>query len=152
MGQCNYAVFVPEHFPPPERSNVQHPDLAKYVKDWGRAHDDSLVDISSEGGASLGAAWCRLFNSADQGYGYVDDQTPELSVGVLPGHRRQGIGTRLLTQLLQEVRTKYRFVSLSVSADNPARTLYKHLGFEEIDRYNTSVTIRKDLPSYPSNH
>jgi len=144
-----YAIFVPEHAPPPERSIVHHPDLAKYVKGWSRQHDDGLAALSTAERRSIGAAWWRLFTHDDPGYGYVDDQTPELAVAVLPGHRNHGVGTRLLTQLLQEARTQYQCVSLSVSAAHPARRLSQRLGFQEIGGRGMSVTMRIDLSTDP---
>jgi ribosomal protein S18 acetylase RimI-like enzyme len=64
-----------------------------------------------------------------RGYGYVDDDTPELSMAVLPDYRGLGIGRRLLAELLDEAAHRYRAVSLSVATDNPARRLYERHGF-----------------------
>jgi ribosomal-protein-alanine N-acetyltransferase len=47
-------------------------------------------------GDPIGAAWLRLWSKDEQGYGFVDVHTPELSMAVRPEFRGQGIGTLLL--------------------------------------------------------
>jgi ribosomal protein S18 acetylase RimI-like enzyme len=86
-----------------------------------------------------------MWNRDDRGYGYVDAETPELSVAVLPEHRGRGIGTALVIRLLETARVRYRAVSLSVARENPALRLYEQLGFEVVDRSGTSLTMRKGL-------
>jgi L-amino acid N-acyltransferase YncA len=83
------------------------------------------------------------------GYGYVDDDTPELSIAVLPQHRGRGIGTQLLTDLLREAQTRYKAVSLSVSADNPAPEMYERAGFEVVTKEAASLTMIKELRATP---
>ena len=55
-----------------------------------------------------------------------------LDIALLPGHRGQGIGTRLLTGLLAEARAAAKPVRIYVERFNPARHLYDRLGFREI--------------------
>ena len=43
--------------------------------------------IAMEGGNRLGAAWLRLFPASAPGYGFVDEQTPELTISVVPSRR-----------------------------------------------------------------
>jgi ribosomal protein S18 acetylase RimI-like enzyme len=137
------AIYVPPHLPPPERSIIDHPDLARYISGWGRVDDIGVAAVDAD--ELVGAAWLRLMVGSNQGYGYVDDRTPELSVAVLPEYRGQGLGTQLLERLLQQARTQYPAVSLSVSMDNPARRLYEHLGFEAVSSDGTSLTMKLDL-------
>ena len=68
----------------------------------------------------------------ERGYGFVDEVTPELSMSVLPGHRRRGVGTMLLRSLLSLAEERFPAVSLSVSESNPARRLYEREGFISI--------------------
>ena len=78
------------------------------------------------------------------GYGYVDDDTPELSIAVLPQHRGRGIGTQLLTDLLREAEKRYKAVSLSVSSDNPALRMYERAGFKVVTKEEASLTMIKE--------
>ena len=66
--------------------------LARYTENWGREGDVAV--IAMEGGNRLGAAWLRLFPASAPGYGFVDEQTPELTISVVPSRRRHGLGQR----------------------------------------------------------
>ena len=71
---------------------------------------------------------------ADPGYGFVDDATPEVSIGVLEAWRGQGIGEQLLRRLAQDAwRTGLLALCLSVERQNPAVRLYERCGFETVD-------------------
>jgi ribosomal protein S18 acetylase RimI-like enzyme len=93
----------------------------------------------------VGAVWIRLMIGEAKGYGYINDQTPELSIAMLPGYRGLGLGTRLMTALIEAVRETYPALSLSVSADNPARRLYERLGFETVKVEGDSMTMQLSL-------
>ena len=56
------------------------------------------------------------------------------TIAVVPGHEGRGIGTTLLTCLIEEARRRYAVdVLLEVRADNPrAQQLYVRFGFEQI--------------------
>lgn len=98
----------------------------------------------------VGAAWLRCFGEGNKGYGYIDAETPELSIALLPTHRGKGIGTALLSALLVTAQTRCRAVCLSVSLDNPAARLYQRLGFEVVSRDATSLIMRRWLrPNLP---
>ncbi|MBW4673488.1 MAG: GNAT family N-acetyltransferase [Desmonostoc geniculatum HA4340-LM1] len=111
---------------------MNHPDLAKYVKNWGCKDDIGFVAILESSNQPVGAAWLRLFTGDNKGYGYISDRIPELAIAVLPEHRNQGIGTQLLKHLLAAAKTSYPSVSLSTRATNPALGLYERLGFEVV--------------------
>ena len=76
--------------------------LARYIENWGRAGDLSLVAM--EAGNRVGAAWFRLFAADAPGYGFVDEQTPELTISVVPSRRRHGVGQELLDALLEQAK------------------------------------------------
>ena len=73
--------------------------LTAYVDGWGRKGDTALIAI--EDGLRLGAGWYRLFRAAAPGYGFVDEETPELTIAVVPGRRGEGIGHELLGGLIE---------------------------------------------------
>lgn len=106
---------------------LQHPLLAHYAAGWGRSGDMGYGAWHEA--TPIGAAWLRLWSEEDKGFGYIHDDIPELSIGVAPEYRGQGIGTRLLTQLLNAAKGNFPAVSLSVRGDNPAVHLYTRIGF-----------------------
>ena len=140
-----HAIYVREGAAQPPRDIINTPELARYVRDWGRTDDAGLLAVSEKTQQPVGAAWLRLMIKDNAGYGYVDDATPELSIAVLPQHRGRGIGTQLLTGLLREAETRYKAVSLSVSADNPALRMYQRAGFELVTKEGASLTMRKEF-------
>ena len=102
--------------------------LTRYVDNWGRAGD--VVVIAHETGNRVGAAWFRLFRESEPGYGFVDEQTPELSISVVPSRRKHGLGQELLDALIEKARAAgHARVSLSVEKDSPAVGFYERNGF-----------------------
>jgi len=83
------------------QSAMARPELAHYVAGWPRPGDLGVV---AEDGPPVGAAWLRLLSEQDPGYGFVDAETPELGVGVVPMHRGRGIGSLLLETLMKAAR------------------------------------------------
>lgn len=140
-----HALYVPAGQEPFPKEIMQQPELAKYVAEWGRAADEGYMAIEAVTQAAVGAVWMRLFSEENQGYGYVAADIPELSIAVLPEHRQQGLGSQLLAHLIQQTRGRYRGLSLSVSAENPAVRLYKRLGFEPLEQTDSSLTMVKIL-------
>jgi GNAT superfamily N-acetyltransferase len=52
-----------------------------------------------------------------------------VDIALLPAHRRAGLGTALLRDLLDEAAAAGKDVTIHVEKFNPARTLYARLGF-----------------------
>ena len=118
--------------------------LTRYVDNWGRPGD--LAIIAHETGNRVGAAWFRLFPASEPGYGFVDEQTPELSIAVVPSRRRHGLGQELMDGLLAAARAEgHQAVSLSVEADSPAVAFYERNGFERVRDADGGVVMRKRL-------
>ena len=69
------------------------------------------------------------------GYGFVDEQTPELAIAVVPNARGKGVGSALLEALLERARSEgYPSLSLSVDRLNKgAIALYEQHGFQRVD-------------------
>jgi GNAT superfamily N-acetyltransferase len=129
---------------PPVDKALANPELARYVDGFGRPGDFGIV--AEEGSQPLGAAWWRYFQADAPGYGYVDEAIPEVSVAVLPGHRRRGIGTALLEALERKARDGgIDRLSLSVERDNPAVALYERLGFRALHRERNALTMVIEL-------
>ena len=129
------ATTVPESGEPP---------VQRYVERWGRPGDTALVAIQDF--QPVGAAWYRLFEAENPGYGFVDENTPELSIAVVPSARGTGLGSALLKALMARAREDgYNAISLSVEKDNPAVALYERHGFERIGEDDGAYTMRADL-------
>lgn len=108
---------------------VDHPELARFHRGWGRPGDLAVVACASE--EVVGGAFCRLFTESDHGEGFVDEQTPELAVALWPEHRGRGLGGRLLAALADAARDAgFARLSLSVERENPAARLYLRSGYE----------------------
>jgi len=118
--------------------------LTRYVDNWGREGDLSLV--AHETGNRVGAAWFRLFTADEPGYGFVDEQTPELSISVVPSRRRHGVGQELLDALLGKAKAVgHSAVSLSVEKDSPAVAFYERNGFEPAGESDGGLVMKRAL-------
>jgi ribosomal protein S18 acetylase RimI-like enzyme len=133
------AIYVPTGETPPPRDVIYQPDLARYVQDWGREGDRGFIASDLATGEAIAAVWSRFLIGEDKGYGYINDQTPELGLAVLPEYRGQGIGTALLNALVADAPGA---ISLSVSADNPALRLYQRFGFAIVRESHGTLILK----------
>jgi ribosomal protein S18 acetylase RimI-like enzyme len=134
------AIFV---LPGNERlpdNIIEHPEISKYIKDFGREGDSCFV--AEINGELVGAIWIRHFNETNKAYGFVDSGTPELSMAVYEQFRKKGIGTMLLNTMIKTLTDKgYRQISLSVDIINYAYDLYKKIGFIDYKLVGESMTM-----------
>jgi SAM-dependent methyltransferase len=130
------ALFVPPGACPFPRSIVDEPDLARYHAGFGSvASDVGRIAVGADG-EPIGAAWARQV----AGYGFVDAETPELGIAVVPDRRGSGVGGALLESLLDAVPR----LSLSVDRRNPAIRLYERVGFEVVRADGDSIVMLAD--------
>src|SRR5258706_16125460 len=69
------------------------PFVAAHLAGWRRPEDFGFIaelDV-----VPIGAAWVRQFSPDEQPAFYVDERTPEITVGVKPHIRGQGVGRML---------------------------------------------------------
>jgi len=110
----------------------------RYVQNWGRAGDAGVLAL--EGPHAYGAAWYRVFTRAEPGFGFVDEQTPELTIAVVPSRRGKGAGKELLEALLAHAREEgYGAVSLSAATEQVP--YYERFGFETVSQSEHAVTM-----------
>jgi ribosomal protein S18 acetylase RimI-like enzyme len=127
----------------PPAEPVVSPEIARYTDGFGRQGDHGLIATCR--GTPIGAAWSRLLTASNVGYGYVADDTPELSIAVLPEHRGEGVGGKLIERLLSHLAADFDAISLSVEAANPARRLYERHGFATVRERGGALTMVKSL-------
>ena len=131
------AIFIPEGVEQPDRSIVELPELSVYYDAFGSGAADTCMVAEDKNGV-IGAAWARLMDD----YGHVDDDTPSLAISVLNDYRGQGVGTRLLQELLESLRLKgYKRASLAVQKANYAVRMYRRAGFIKIDENNEELIM-----------
>ena len=100
----------------------------RYVQNWGRPGDAGVIAL--DGPHAYGAAWYRLFTADEPGFGFVDEQTPELTIAVVPSRRGKGAGAELLEALLERARAD-GFDAVSLSADAGQTRLLRALRLRE---------------------
>jgi ribosomal protein S18 acetylase RimI-like enzyme len=139
------AIHIPEGEAKPPLSILDAPEINKYVSGWKKTDDVGF--IAEIEGKALGAAWARLFENADAGgYGFVDNETPELALAIYEKYREMGVGTALMQALIEKLKALgYKNISLSVDKANRAVALYKRLGFKVIKEQETDFLMVKDL-------
>ena len=137
-----HVIYVPEGCEPPSADIVFTEDFIQYTEAFGTNPLD-LGIVAEDNGNPVGVAWVRLMKS----YGYVDNDTPELSISLLPEYRGKGIGTVLLSELLDSLKMKNcRYVSLSVQkANTAALRLYRKAGFRIVEDKGDELVMKFEL-------
>jgi GNAT superfamily N-acetyltransferase len=118
----------------------------RYVQNWGRRGDAGVIAL--DGPHPAGAAWFRLFTERAPGFGFVDEQTPELTVAVVPSRRGRGTGQTMLDALLERAREQ-GYDAVSLSAAQEQAPYYARFGFETIRSDGAAVTMYARLPPTP---
>ena len=104
---------------------IEMPEIRIYIEDFGKKQDDYRL-CAVVNSKVVGAVWVRII----EGFGCVDDQTPELAIALYKEYRRLGIGSRLMAEMLNLLKEKgYRKTSLSVQKDNYAAQMYLKMGY-----------------------
>jgi ribosomal protein S18 acetylase RimI-like enzyme len=129
------ALWDPPPAPLRPRAVLDDPLVRIYAENWGRAGD---VGVAGEvDGRTVGACWMRLLPQQSQGLAYVDEETPQLGIGLLPEFQAQGHGPRLMLAALEAARAHgYRKVALTVHPQNHAIRVYERCGFRKIGLRN----------------
>ena len=125
-------------------ATVEDASLWRYVSGWGRRGDGAVIAL--EGGFPIGAAWYRLFPRDEPGFGFVDEQTPEVAMAVVPSRRGRGTGSELLDALVEMAKEQgYEAMSLTVAPDSAAMHVFETHGFEKVEQTDGSWTMRRSL-------
>jgi ribosomal protein S18 acetylase RimI-like enzyme len=134
------AIFVADENAALPREIIEQPDLKRYIQNFGQEGDYCLV--AEQYRKLIGAIWIRFIN----GYGFVDNDTPEMSMAVLNGNRGEGIGKQLLTEMIDRLKSKQLSrISLSVDKKNFAHEFYKKYGFVDYLSSEKSIIMTREL-------
>jgi ribosomal protein S18 acetylase RimI-like enzyme len=66
-----------------------------------------------------------------------------MDVALAPAFRNRGIGTTLLSELIEEAQASGRKLSIHVEVNNPARALYERLGFAPAGEHGVYVLMER---------
>lgn len=122
------AIFQRDENNLAPRDIIKKPELSVYIDDFGQEDDNCLVAVCD--GKIVGAVWTRII----KGYGSVNDNTPEFAISLYKDYRGKGIGTNMMLEMIELLRTKgYKQTSLAVQKDNYALRMYKKVGFKIIE-------------------
>jgi GNAT superfamily N-acetyltransferase len=119
------------------REVIRRPEIARYVEGWGRVGDAGFVAHDKKNQSLLGAAWLR--QPKDE-----SNPSPELALAVKPEHRKHGIGTALLTQLVR-ANPDQSTISISFVAGKPVLRLYERFGFKVIQQQPDRVVMHRPV-------
>ncbi|HEY1681989.1 MAG TPA: GNAT family N-acetyltransferase [Candidatus Tumulicola sp.] len=73
-----------------------------------------------------------------------DDDFVELGqICLTPEHQRRGIGTLLISQLIEEAKEQRKTASVSTAKINPALSLYKRLGFVPVSETDFKIYLER---------
>ena len=123
------AIFIPEGMELPPREIIERPELKLYYDGFGIGEADFCI-VADDEGKVIGAVWTRIMND----YGHVDEETPSFAISLYQEYRGQGIGTKLMKEMLYQQKEKgYKRASLAVQKANYAVKMYENVGFKAVD-------------------
>ena len=118
----------------PSREILQRPEFSHYADGWGRAGDTGFVAHDKKDGSVV---WLRKpINKPDA--------PPELAFAVKPEHRRHGIGTALLTQLVR-ANPHESAISVRLVAGKPVLRLYERFGFKVAEQGPDAIVMKRHV-------
>jgi len=135
------AIYIPEGATPPSKDIVEKPELRVYTDDFGRRQGDNCL-VAAINDQIVGAVWTRIMND----YGHVDNDTPSFAISLYKDYRSQGIGTRLMKEMLSLLRTRgFKKASLAVQKANYAVRMYESVGFHTVDENDSEYIMVCEL-------
>lgn len=120
------AIFQPHKENLVPKSIIQKPELQVYIADFGNKKDDFCLCAEVDKKV-VGTVWVRNI----EGYGNVDEVTPELAISLYKNFRGYGIGTEMMKKILVYLKQfGYSKTSLAVQKANYALKMYQNVGFQ----------------------
>ncbi len=81
-----------------------------------------------------GAVWSRILK---------DENTPIMSVAVLPKFKAEGIASFMMEQFLQEAGELYDQISIDISSNPESEKFYEKFGFERVENPDNRAMLKK---------
>ena len=135
------AIFIPEGVEAPPGEIIEQPELKLYYEDFGTGRADYCL-VADDDGRVVGAVWTRIMDD----YGHVDDDTPSFAISLYKEFRGQGIGTRLMQEMLTLLKDQgFTKASLAVQKENFAVRMYEKVGFRTVDENAEEFIMVCDL-------
>jgi len=89
------------------------------------------------------------FSGEDIGMISLEERTDDVflrAIEIRPTLQHQGIGAKIVQQVINDAALKLKPVHLQVLKVNPAKSLYGRLGFSVIEETNTHFIMKTSLP------
>jgi len=135
---------------PSLEAGLARPDIGKILADWGEREGDTAV-IASIDSIPVGSAWYRFWSDSNFSFGFVNDRTPELGIGVCSNYRHQGIGREMIAWIIDYAsKHAVQQISLSVAKENYAKNLYLQQGFREYADVGLALTMVRKIEDITS--
>lgn len=137
------AIFQPNENNLASKDIINKPELQVYIKDFGTQKDDFCfcAEIDNK---IIGAVWVRNIN----GYGNIDNSTPEFAISIYKQYRGFSIGTNLMKTMLKHLKNLgYTKTSLAVQKENYAFKMYLSVGFEIVKETKNEYIMICNLKS-----
>jgi ribosomal protein S18 acetylase RimI-like enzyme len=118
---------------------VDHQFWAQH-RHWEENYQDTRWDVIERAGRPIGRLYVARW----------PEEIRIVDISLLPEHRRGGVGTRLLRDLLAEGDASGRKVSIHVEVFNPARRLYERLGFVQAGDRGVYLLMERHPATVPA--
>lgn len=138
-------------------ASAREAELAPLAQTWSSDQLDAFVDqqfAAQRHHYRSAIAGCRFavieHCSAPTGRLYLQPRITQIQlvdIALIPSHRGQGVGTAILTALIETARADGKGVGLFVEGYNPALRLYLRLGFTEIRRTPAYIEMERRFDS-----
>lgn len=108
-------------------------DEARHQRHFAASWERGGIELVEVDGETIGMIQLRE----------LDDGVEVSEIQILPEHQNQGLGTRLLAEVIERAREQGRDVVLRSGRKNSrAHALFARLGFQETERTETHVHMR----------
>jgi Acetyltransferases len=133
------AIFQRDENNLAPKSITQRPELQVYIQNFGCKQGDYCLCAEVDEKV-IGAVWVRIIN----GFGSIDNQTPEFAISLYKEYRGMRIGTELMKKMIEHLKEAgYSKASLAVQKDNYAAGVYMKLGFQiEAENEEEYIMVR----------